>query len=102
MASAVRKMLSKIQSASVFLLSLLLSKGAYAIDSYRYLHITIDTVWNIFLFLLIGIFVPFIVMIWLYWRYAMGRTSEDGAKHRENRREATRAEESSKLTHEDL
>ncbi|MDE2342524.1 MAG: hypothetical protein KGL63_03890 [Betaproteobacteria bacterium] len=42
----------------------------FAFDSYRYLHVTIDTPWSIFLFLLIGIFAPFILMGVLVWRYS--------------------------------
>ncbi|MEO7558322.1 MAG: hypothetical protein ABIT92_04225 [Gammaproteobacteria bacterium] len=48
----------------------MLSNAAYAIDSYRYLHVSIETPWRIFLFLLIGILAPFVVMVWLYWRHA--------------------------------
>ncbi|MDE2131786.1 MAG: hypothetical protein KGJ15_03375 [Betaproteobacteria bacterium] len=42
----------------------------FAFDSYRYLHVTIDTPWGIFLFLLIGIFAPFILMGVLVWRHS--------------------------------
>ena len=44
--------------------------SCYAMDSYRYLHVTIDTPWMIFIFLLAMIFVPFILMASLVWRYA--------------------------------
>ena len=43
---------------------------SYALDSYRFLHVTIDTPWAIFIFLLFTIFVPFILMAVLVWRYA--------------------------------
>lgn len=53
------------------------AQSAFAIDSYRYLHVTIETPWRIFLFLLVGILVPFIVLAWLYWRHAYrGRKTE--------------------------
>ncbi len=39
-----------------------------SVNSYRFLHVTIDTPWHIFLFLLIGIFAPFILMVVLMWR----------------------------------
>ena len=39
-----------------------------AIDSYRYLHVSIETPWVIFLFLLAAVFVPFILMVVLMWR----------------------------------
>ena len=55
---------------AVFLLLLMSANAAYAIDSYRYLHVSIETPWRIFLFLLIGILAPFVVMVWLYWRHA--------------------------------
>ena len=43
--------------------------SSYALDSYRFLHVTIDTPWTIFLFLLLTIFAPFILMAALVWRY---------------------------------
>jgi hypothetical protein len=43
--------------------------SSYALDSYRFLHVTIDTPWTIFVFLLLTIFVPFILMAVLVWRY---------------------------------
>lgn len=43
--------------------------SSYALDSYRFLHVTIDTPWAIFIFLLFMIFVPFILMAVLVWRY---------------------------------
>lgn len=45
-------------------------KMSYAVDSYRFLHVHIDTLWFIFLFLLGVIFVPFILMAVLTWHYA--------------------------------
>jgi len=39
-------------------------------DSYRFLHVTIDTPWSIFVFLLLTIFAPFVLMAVLVWRYA--------------------------------
>ena len=45
-------------------------KMSYAVDSYRFLHVHIDTLWFIFLFLLGIIFVPFILMAVLTWHYA--------------------------------
>lgn len=55
---------------------LILVQNAYAVDSYRYLHVTIDTLWNIFLFLLFGIFAPFVLAAWLYWLYAKRSTAK--------------------------
>ncbi len=60
-----------------------LSNAAYAIDSYRYLHVSIETPWRIFLFLLIGILAPFVVMVWLYWRHARRDHDHDNDHHDE-------------------
>ncbi len=49
---------------------LLTPGAAYAMDSYRYLHVTIDTLWYIFLFLVPGVLAPLGVAAWLYWRNA--------------------------------
>jgi len=54
------------------LIALALGAGALparaSVNSYRFLHVTIDTPWHIFLFLLMGIFAPFILMVVLMWR----------------------------------
>ncbi len=44
--------------------------SSYALDSYRFLHVTIETPWTIFLFLLFTVFTPFILMAALVWRYS--------------------------------
>lgn len=46
---------------------------SYALDSYRFLHVTIETPWLIFIFLLGAIFAPFVLMAVLVWRYAEHR-----------------------------
>jgi len=62
------------------LFSLLASTQAQAVDSYRYLHVTIDTPWAIFLFLLPIVLSPFILMAILYWRFAgRKRDQQSGA-----------------------
>lgn len=54
---------------AVVLLVMLASGPAQAsVNSYRFLHVTIDTPWHIFLFLMMGIFAPFILMVVLMWR----------------------------------
>jgi hypothetical protein len=50
------------------LLALLHPGAGFAIDSYRYLHVSIETPWLIFLFLLVIIFIPFVLMLVLMWR----------------------------------
>jgi len=62
-----------------FVLLLLFMPAAMA-DSYRYMHVTIDTPWIIFIFLLVAIMMPFILMAILYWRNAIRRNAEDDAK----------------------
>ncbi|MDA8415948.1 MAG: hypothetical protein M0Z78_02575 [Betaproteobacteria bacterium] len=62
----------------LLLLAGLATRSAWALDSYRYLHVTVDTPWNIFLFLLIGIFAPFILMAVLAWRYSFKKKSDEG------------------------
>jgi hypothetical protein len=51
-----------------FALLVLHAAPGSAIDSYRYLHVSIETPWMIFLFLLVAVFVPFILMLVLMWR----------------------------------
>lgn len=41
-----------------------------AVDSYRYLHVTIETPWFIFLVLLPMVLTPLVLMAVLAWRYA--------------------------------
>jgi len=60
--------------------SLLLFMPVAMADTYRYLHVTIDTPWMIFIFLLVAVLMPFILMAILYWRNAMRRNAEDDAK----------------------
>ncbi len=47
-----------------------------AVNSYRFLHVTIDTPWHIFLFLLMGIFAPFVLMVVLTWRNSTRRRDQ--------------------------
>lgn len=60
--------MKRIFAAGAFPLMLLYVNTGLAIDSYRYLHVSIETPWMIFLFLLVTIFVPFILMLVLMWR----------------------------------
>lgn len=50
-----------------------------AVDSYRFAHVTIATPWYIFIFLLGGIFAPFILMAILAWRSAMRKVDSEAA-----------------------
>jgi hypothetical protein len=51
-----------------------------AVDSYRFMHVTIETPWHIFLFLLIGVFAPFILMVALVWRNAWRKIGKRDAQ----------------------
>jgi len=55
----------------------LLMPEAHA-DSYRYMHVSIDTPWVIFLFLTVVILLPFFLMAFLYWRNAIRKNAETG------------------------
>jgi len=48
-----------------------------AVDSYRFAHVTIATPWYIFIFLLMGVFVPFVLMAVLAWRNAVRKSNQD-------------------------
>ena len=57
-----------------------LAQPAFAgADSYRWLHVTIDAPWAIFLFLLPMVLFPVILMAFLYWRVAVKRAREGAA-----------------------
>lgn len=62
--------MNKLPYLLLTIFCLLLSFQAQAVDSYRYLHVTIDTPWAIFLFLLPIVLSPFILMAIMYWRFA--------------------------------
>ena len=48
-----------------------------AVDSYRFMHVTISTPWYIFLFLLMGVFAPFVLMVILAWRNAVRKSAQE-------------------------
>jgi hypothetical protein len=61
----------RVFTAAGLALMLLHANTGFAVDSYRYLHVSIETPWMIFLFLLVAVFVPFILMVVLMWWRAM-------------------------------
>lgn len=67
-----------ITAVATALLVCLLPLHAYALDSYRYLHVTIDTIWYIFLLLAPLVLTPFAVLMWMYWRRAARQNDEQG------------------------
>ncbi len=50
---------------------------AEAVDSYRYLHVSIDTPWAIFVFLFFLVFAPMVLAVILYWRYALKKDNDN-------------------------
>lgn len=53
---------------------------AYAVDSYRFMHVTIQTPWTIFLFLLVIVLFPFILSAILHWHFAGKKSDADKPK----------------------
>lgn len=60
---------------------LMMMSPAFAVDSYRYAHVTIETPWVIFIFLLLIILLPFVLMAVLYWYFATKKSEEESAEH---------------------
>ncbi len=63
---------------SGMMLMMVFSDAALALDSYRYLHVTIDTPWFIFLFLLPIVLSPLILMAILYWYFTLQKSKKKG------------------------
>ncbi|MDQ6981586.1 MAG: hypothetical protein Q9M08_01070 [Mariprofundus sp.] len=51
--------------------------NAWAVDSYRFLHVTIDTPWFIFIFLFFLVFSPMILSAVIHWRNALKRHDDE-------------------------
>jgi len=47
-----------------------------AADSYRWLHVTIETPWAIFIFLLPMVLIPIVLLAILQWRFASKKKAE--------------------------
>ncbi len=62
---------------AVLVMSMLISGEAWAVDSYRFLHVTIDTPWLIFVFLFFLVFAPMILSAIIHWRNAMKRSDDE-------------------------
>lgn len=63
--------------------ALTLFAPAVMADSYRYMHVTIDTPWMIFVFLLFAVLMPFILMAILYWHNAVRKSREEDVRGEE-------------------
>jgi hypothetical protein len=66
----------RVCTATGLALMLLHANTGFAIDSYRYLHVSIETPWMIFLFLLVAVFMPFVLMVVLMWRRPIEKPHE--------------------------
>lgn len=53
-----------------------------AVDSYRFMHVTISTPWYIFLFLLAGVFAPFILIAVLAWGSASRKKDSESVNEK--------------------
>ena len=64
------------------LFSLVVASSAQAqVDSYRFMHVTIETPWYIFIFLLMGVFVPFVLMAVLAWKNAIRKSEQESTEN---------------------
>lgn len=59
------------------LLMMCMADTAWAVDSYRYLHVTIETPWTIFVLLFFMVFAPMILAVVLYWRHALRKDDNE-------------------------
>ncbi len=71
--------MNRLSHVVLALLVLFWSSEAMAVDSYRYLHVTIDTPWMIFVFLFFLVFAPMILSAILHLRNAMRRDRDEEA-----------------------
>jgi len=69
-----------LQMMQLTVLVLMAANDAWAVDSYRFLHVTIDTPWFIFIFLFFLVFSPMILSAIIHWRTALKRDNEDDEK----------------------
>lgn len=63
--------LTRTLATSGILPLLMLPSSVWAADSYRWFHVTIETPWAIFIFLLPMVLTPLVLMVILYWRFAL-------------------------------
>ena len=58
-----------------------MASPALAVDSYRFIHVTIETPWMIFLFLLCIVLFPFVLTAILHWHFANKKESPPHPKN---------------------
>ncbi len=73
--------MNRLFQSCLFLMLLATTSSTYAVDSYRYAHVTIETPWAIFIFLLMIILFPFVLMAILYWYFAIKKPETKNAEH---------------------
>lgn len=66
--------------SALALLPMWMPSSAWAVDSYRWFHVTIETPWAIFIFLLPMVVAPLVLMVVLYWRFALRPADKDDRK----------------------
>ncbi len=67
----------RIKIFQLFLAVLLIqAKASFALDSYRYMHVSLGTIWYIFIGLMIVILFPFVLMAYLAWYYSNKKSAE--------------------------
>ncbi len=70
--------MSKFACKAALLSALFYAGAAQAsVDSYRYLHVTIETPWIIFLVLVPMVLAPLVLMGIMVWRYAERRKEDE-------------------------
>jgi uncharacterized membrane protein YadS len=74
-------MMNQIWARAILILfgSVAASSAQAQVDSYRFIHVTIETPWYIFIFLLMGVFVPFVLMAVLAWKNAIRKSKREAA-----------------------
>lgn len=60
----------------ILMMVLLQSRASFALDSYRYMHVSLNTIWYIFIGLMIVILFPFVLMAYLAWYYSSRKATE--------------------------
>ena len=66
-----------LKTSLILLCSVWAASAQASVDSYRFVHVTIATPWYIFLFLLMGVFAPFVLMAVIAWRNAARKSAQE-------------------------
>lgn len=74
----------------LLLLLLVQSQSVHAFDSYRWLTVSINTPWMIFIFLLPMVLVPLVLMAIMHWRFAKPADYDGDDKGKHNTRGSRR------------